>query len=84
MPRDADRQHDGTIEHGTGILEQLAIGPHASGLTGVLDPYTPLTEHRQVWRIVMPPSTGMIAPFRKLAAGRHRLTVICATSSGSP
>ncbi len=29
---------DGAVEHGTGILEQLAIGDHASGLTGVLDP----------------------------------------------
>jgi hypothetical protein len=24
---------------GWGILEQLAIGPHVSGLTGILDPY---------------------------------------------
>ena len=39
---------------------------------------------RYVWRIDMPPSTGMIAPLRKLAAGRHRLSVIWATSSGSP
>jgi hypothetical protein len=29
---------DGVIEHGIGILEQLAIGPHPTGLTGVLDP----------------------------------------------
>jgi hypothetical protein len=29
---------DGTVEHGQGILEQLAIGPHPSGLTGILDP----------------------------------------------
>ncbi|MBP6489737.1 MAG: hypothetical protein KA274_18770, partial [Ilumatobacteraceae bacterium] len=30
---------DGTVEHGIGILEQLAIGPHPSGLTGILDGY---------------------------------------------
>ncbi len=30
---------DGTTEEGLGILEQLAIGPHPSGLTGILDPY---------------------------------------------
>jgi hypothetical protein len=28
-------------EHGTGILEQLVIGEHVSGLTGLLEPYTP-------------------------------------------
>jgi hypothetical protein len=32
---------DGTVEHGVGILEQLAIGPHPSGLTGIFDPYDP-------------------------------------------
>ena len=32
---------DGTVEHGMGILEQLAIGPHPSGLTGILDGYAP-------------------------------------------
>ena len=31
-----------------------------------------------------PPSTGMTAPVRNEAAGRHRLNVMCATSSGSP
>lgn len=30
---------DGTVEHGQGILEQLAIGPHPTGLTGILDGY---------------------------------------------
>ena len=40
--------------------------------------------HRYVWRMLMPPSTGTMAPFRKLAAGRHMLSVIWATSSGSP
>ncbi len=30
---------DGTVEHGIGILEQLAIGPHPTGLTGILDGY---------------------------------------------
>lgn len=30
---------DGSTEQGTGILEQLVIGPHTSGLTGLLDPY---------------------------------------------
>ena len=30
---------DGTSEQGLGILEQLAIGPHPSGLTGILDPF---------------------------------------------
>ena len=29
---------DGTTEEGLGILEQLAIGPHPSGLRGILDP----------------------------------------------
>lgn len=28
---------DGTVEHGIGILEQLALGPHPTGLTGILD-----------------------------------------------
>ncbi|HRE01766.1 MAG TPA: hypothetical protein PLV68_10735, partial [Ilumatobacteraceae bacterium] len=32
---------DGTVSTGTGILEQLCIGPHPSGLTGILDPATP-------------------------------------------
>jgi hypothetical protein len=31
-----------------------------------------------------PPSTGITAPVRNDAAGRHRLSVMCATSSGSP
>jgi hypothetical protein len=31
---------DGTVEHGSGILEQLAFGPHPSGLTGILDGYS--------------------------------------------
>ena len=30
---------DGSIEHGIGILEQLAIGDHPTGLAGILDPY---------------------------------------------
>lgn len=30
---------DGSVEHGIGILEQLALGPHPSGLTGILDGY---------------------------------------------
>jgi len=30
---------DGRQEHGQGILEQLAIGPHPTGLTGILDGY---------------------------------------------
>jgi hypothetical protein len=36
------------------------------------------------FRAISPPSTGITAPVRKDAAGRHRLKVICATSSGSP
>ena len=32
---------DETEEIGVGILEQLAIGDHATGLTGIFDPYTP-------------------------------------------
>ena len=32
---------DGSVEHGTGILEQLVIGDHVSGLTGIIDPYAP-------------------------------------------
>ena len=39
---------------------------------------------RHALRIVNPPSTGMTAPVIYDAAGRHRLKVICATSSGSP
>src|SRR5258708_4854144 len=35
-------------------------------------------------RAIRPPSTGMIAPVRNDAAGRHRLSVMWATSSGSP
>jgi hypothetical protein len=34
------------------------------------------------FRIVNPPSTGITAPVRYEAAGRHKLKVICATSSG--
>jgi hypothetical protein len=30
---------DGTTQHGIGILEQLAIGGHPTGLRGILDPY---------------------------------------------
>ncbi len=30
---------DGTVEEGIGILEQLCVGPHPSGLTGILDPF---------------------------------------------
>jgi len=33
------RGADGAVEHGIGILEQLAIGPHPTGLTGILDPF---------------------------------------------
>lgn len=36
------------------------------------------------FRAISPPSTGMIAPVRNEAAGKHRLSVMCATSSGSP
>jgi len=36
------------------------------------------------FRAIRPPSTGMTAPVRNEAAGRHRLKVMCATSSGSP
>ncbi len=32
---------DGSVEHGLGILEQLAFGDHVSGLRGILDPYAP-------------------------------------------
>jgi hypothetical protein len=30
---------DGSTERGIGILEQLAIGNHPTGLHGILDPY---------------------------------------------
>jgi hypothetical protein len=30
---------DGSSEHGTGILEQLAIGDHPTGLSGIFDPF---------------------------------------------
>src|SRR6185437_681106 len=39
---------------------------------------------RYALRAISPPSTGITAPVRKDAAGRHRLSVMCATSSGSP
>ena len=32
------RRPDGSTEIGVGILEQLAIGPHPTGLTGLIDP----------------------------------------------
>jgi hypothetical protein len=35
------RGADGRVEHGTGILEQLAFGDHVTGLSGILDPYQP-------------------------------------------
>ena len=35
---------DGTVEQGVGILEQLAIGPHPSGLSGILDGYVEPTK----------------------------------------
>jgi hypothetical protein len=35
-------------------------------------------------RAMSPPSTGITTPVRNEAAGRHRLKVMCATSSGSP
>ena len=38
----------------------------------------------QALRAISPPSTGITAPVRNEAAGRHRLRVMCATSSGSP
>ena len=31
---------DGSTENGIGILEQLAIGSHPTGLSGILDPFT--------------------------------------------
>src|SRR5258707_12562074 len=36
------------------------------------------------FRAIRPPSTGITAPVRYEAAGRHRLKVMWATSSGSP
>ena len=36
--------------NGIGILEQLAIGSHPTGLTGILDPFTPGDCHP--WRII--------------------------------
>ena len=38
----------------------------------------------QARRMVRPPSTGRVTPVTNEAAGRQRLSVICATSSGSP
>jgi hypothetical protein len=32
---------DGSIEHGMGILEQLAVGNHPTGLSGIFDPFAP-------------------------------------------
>ena len=32
---------DGSTERGIGILEQLVIGVHPTGLSGILDPFTP-------------------------------------------
>jgi len=37
-----------------------------------------------VCRMVMPPSTAMVTPLTKLDAGRQRLSVMWATSSGKP
>ena len=45
---------------------------------------TPRTHARYAFRAINPPSTGITAPVRNEAAGRHRLSVMCATSSGSP
>ena len=42
------------------------------------------THARYAFRAIRPPSTGITAPVRNEAAGRHRLSVMCATSSGSP
>lgn len=42
-----------------------------------------LSRHHAL-RAISPPSTGITAPVRNEAAGRHRLKVMCATSSGSP
>ena len=42
------------------------------------------THARYAFRAISPPSTGITAPVRNEAAGRHRLSVMCATSSGSP
>src|SRR6476661_5418820 len=39
---------------------------------------------RYAFRAIRPPSTGITAPVRNEAAGRHRLSVMWATSSGSP
>src|SRR6476660_3898221 len=39
---------------------------------------------RYAFRAISPPSTGITTPVRYEAAGRHRLSVIWATSSGSP
>lgn len=35
------RAPDGSTESGIGILEQMAIGQHPTGLTGIFDPYDP-------------------------------------------
>lgn len=35
------RSPDGSTERGIGILEQLAIGEHPTGLRGIFDPYDP-------------------------------------------
>jgi len=35
------RDDDGRTAQGTGILEQLCVGIHPTGLTGILDGYEP-------------------------------------------
>src|SRR5258705_9185459 len=47
-------------------------------------PATTKSQAPHALRAISPPSTGMIAPVRNDAAGRHRLSVMWATSSGSP
>lgn len=33
------RGPDGSVRHGRGILEQIVVGPHPSGFTGIFDPF---------------------------------------------
>ncbi len=33
------RGPDGSVRHGRGILEQIVVGPHPTGFTGIFDPF---------------------------------------------
>lgn len=74
------------------LVAGASLGAHAQvgdrRITGSLVAGAPAAppgrRFRYVWRIDMPPSTGIVAPLTKLALGRQRASVMWATSSGWP